>query len=272
MTQDAVQTSRAAVAAHDEETFQIVGGRANAGLVIVCDHGGNAFPPGYGTLGLPASELKRHIAYDIGAGEVTRRLAVMLDCPALITRYSRLLIDLNRGADDPTLVMRISDGAIIPGNRQIDLAEREARIARFYRPYHAAIDRVLDTCLAQHPPALLSIHSFTPVWRGTLRPWHAAVLWDVDGRFARPLLDALRAETDGLTIGDNEPYSGSLVGDTMWQHGTQRGLPHALIEIRQDLIADAAGQAAWAERLARIMQDLAGQPDLDLLPECRLPR
>lgn len=249
---------------HEEATFEIVGGSSRAGLVLLCDHGGNAFPPGYGTLGLPASELERHIAYDIGAAAVTRALAGALGCPALVTRYSRLLIDLNRGADDPTLIMRLSDGAIVPGNRHVDAAEREKRIALFYRPYHDAITRVLDVCLATgRPPAILSLHSFTPVWKGSARPWHAAVLWDVDGRMARPLIEALRAEPR-FTIGDNEPYSGALEGDTMWQHGTQRGLPHALIEIRQDLIASAGGQAEWVVRLARILRDLSRHPDLDL--------
>lgn len=264
MTQSTAATAHPAIVPHQEETFEIVGGRADAGLVLVCDHGGNAFPPGYGTLGLPGAELERHIAYDIGAAAVTRALAAALGCPALVSRYSRLLIDLNRGADDPTLIMRLSDGAIVPGNRHLDVAEREHRLERYYKPYHAAIDAVLDACLAHRPPAILSIHSFTPVWRGCPRPWHAAVLWDIDGRMARPLLEALRAEPR-LTIGDNEPYSGALVGDTMWQHGTERGLAHALVEIRQDLIADAAGEAEWALRLARIMRELARHPDLDLV-------
>lgn len=263
MKQDAPRQPAPRIAAADTETYEIVAGRAGAGLVLICDHAGNAFPPGYGTLGLPASELDRHIAYDIGAAAVTRRLAAALDCPAVLSRYSRLLIDLNRGDDDPTLIMRISDGAIVPGNRHLDAGEREARIARYYRPYHAAVDAVLDECLAVHPPALLSLHSFTPVWRGEPRRWHAAVLWDIDGRMARPLLEALGAEP-GFVIGDNEPYAGHLVGDTMWQHGTERGLPHGLIEIRQDLIADERGQAEWSDRLARIMRDLARHPDLDL--------
>ncbi len=204
-------------------------------------------------LGLPEGELRRHIAYDIGAKGVVERLAELLDVPAVLSRFSRLLIDPNRGTDDPTLVMRLSDGAIIPGNRNLTTEEREHRIARWYHPYHAAIDQVIDAAQAHHPhPALLSIHSFTEVWRGTTRPWQVGILWDADDRLAAPLIDTLVGEGD-LLVGDNQPYSGKLQGDCMWWHGTQRGLPHALIELRQDLIRDEAGQAMWAQRIARVM-------------------
>ncbi len=239
---------------HAEESFTIIGGRLDAGLIVLCDHAGNAFPPGYGTLGLPAGELDRHIAYDIGAAALTRALADGLGAPALLTHYSRLLIDVNRGEDDPTQIMRLSDGAIVPGNRHVDAKERAHRISRYYRPYHNAIDTAIDDCLAYGvTPALLSIHSFTESWKATPRPWHVGVLWDRDPRLAKPLLDAFYEEND-LIVGDNEPYRGDLKGDTMWQHGTMRGLAHAIIEVRQDLIRDAAGQAAWGRRLVRIVR------------------
>jgi predicted N-formylglutamate amidohydrolase len=170
-----------------------------------------------------------------------------------MTRYSRLLIDPNRGADDPTLIMRLSDGAVIPGNRRLDAAEREKRMRLYYQPYHQAIDAVIDRCLASGvAPSLLSIHSFTESWKEHPRPWHVGVLWDKDLRLAGPLLEGLYAEGD-LIVGDNEPYSGQLEGDCLWQHATCRGLVNALIEVRQDLIRDAAGQAAWAGRLCRIV-------------------
>jgi predicted N-formylglutamate amidohydrolase len=243
-------------AAH-EESYYVLPGRADAGVILLCDHAGNAFPPGYGTLGLPAEQLQRHIAYDIGAAEVTRAIAARLGIPAILTRYSRLLIDPNRGDDDPTLIMRLSDGAIVPGNRRLDAAERERRIRLYYEPYHRAVDRIIDRCIAAGaPPMLLSMHSFTESWKTTPRPWHVGVLWDmVDGRFAVPMLEALHAE-GGLIVGDNEPYTGVLVGDCMWQHGAQRGLASALIEIRQDLIRDAAGQAGWAARFCRIVEKI----------------
>jgi predicted N-formylglutamate amidohydrolase len=221
--------------------------------LVLCDHASNALPPRYGTLGLPSSELDRHIAYDIGAAGVTRALCRRLGCAGLLSRWSRLLIDLNRGLDDPTLVMRLSDGAVIPGNRHVDAAERQRRIDLAYVPYHRAITATIDAHLTVGvTPALVSIHSFTPVWRGVPRPWHVGVLWDGDQRLARPLIERLRADP-GLVVGDNEPYSGQFVGDTMWRHGTSRGLAHALIEVRQDLIADACGQEAWAERLAAVL-------------------
>ena len=172
---------------------------------------------------------------------MTRALARRLGAPAVLSTFSRLLIDANRGEDDPTLIMRLSDGAIVPGNAAVDAAERARRIARFHAPYHAAIDAAIERAIAAgSPPALVSIHSFTPVWRGHARPWHAGVLWDGDPRFAVPLIEALRADP-ALVVGDNEPYSGALANDTMYRHGTERGLAHALVEIRQDLIADEAG-------------------------------
>ena len=224
---------------------RLIEGDPAAGLLLVCDHAENRLPPEYGDLGLPAAEFQRHIAYDPGAAELTRRLAAMLEAPAVLSTFSRLLIDANRGEDDPTLIMRLSDGAIVPGNASIDGAERALRIGRFHAPYHAAIDAAVERGLASGvAPALFSVHSFTPVWRGAPRPWHAGVLWDRDPRLAVPLIEALRADP-ALVVGDNEPYAGALLNDTMYRHATVRGRAHALIEIRQDLIADAAGVAAW---------------------------
>lgn len=251
------------IVAYDRtEAFTVLPGSIGSGALVLCDHACNAFPPGYGTLGLPDAELQRHIAYDIGALAVTQRLAEVLGAPAIHTHYSRLLIDPNRGEDDPTLIMRLSDGAIIPGNRQLPADERRLRVARFYQPYHARIDQLIDLSLDTGvAPVLVSIHSFTDNWKGVPRPWHVSVLWDKDPRFAVPLLQGLSAEGD-LIVGDNEPYHGALEGDCMWQHGTMRGLPHAIIEVRQDLIADAAGQEAWGARLSRIIADILAREEL----------
>jgi predicted N-formylglutamate amidohydrolase len=244
------------IAAETAESYEVLAGNASRGLVILCDHATNELPEAYGTLGLSAGELQRHIAWDIGAAAVTRHLSRLLGAPAVLTRWSRLLIDPNRGEDDPTLIMRLSDGAIIPGNRHLDAAERERRIARFYRPYHTAIRRVIARATETgRVPALLGMHSFTDVWKGTPRPWHAGVLWERDERIAVPLLAALRAEGD-LIVGDNEPYPGQYEGDTLWQHGTLTGLPFCSLEIRQDLIATEAGQRAWAERVARVLSPI----------------
>ncbi|MEM9063532.1 MAG: N-formylglutamate amidohydrolase [Pseudomonadota bacterium] len=221
------------------------------GLVLVCDHASNAVPPEVTPLGLPDEDMNRHIAFDVGAAGVTRGLAQRLGAPAVLSTWSRLVIDPNRGADDPTLVMKLSDGAIIAGNRDVGPAEVARRLERYYWPYHHAVDAALND--AGSDAVLVSVHSFTPQFRGRpIRPWHVGLLWDHDDRLVAPLLDELRAESD-LFIGDNEPYSGQLAGDCMWMHGTQRGIPHVLIEVRNDLIADEDGEEAWADRLAPIL-------------------
>lgn len=238
--------------------FETVNEAGDPGLLLLCDHASNRVPARVagGDLGLPPEDMARHIAWDVGARGVTLGLAAALDCPAVLSTFSRLVIDPNRGEDDPTLVMKLYDGSIIPGNREVDGAEVAARLGAWHRPYHDAIRAAIGRAEARGArPVLISIHSFTPQFRGRPpRPWHVGVLWDADGRLALPLLARLREEPD-LCVGDNEPYSGALVGDCLWTHGTQRGLAHALIEVRNDLIADAAGQAAWAARLAAILRD-----------------
>ena len=229
---------------------------AMAGLILLCDHARNAVPPEIGDLGLAPGDMGRHIAWDVGARGVTLGLAARLGAGAVLSTFTRLVIDPNRGEDDPTLVMRLYDGSIIPANRHIGAAEIERRRTVYYRPYHAAIREAIEAIVAAgETPVLVSIHSFTPRFRGRPpRPWHVGLLWDRDDRLVRPLLARLRTE-DGLVVGDNEPYSGQLHGDCMWTHGTGRGLPHVLIEIRNDLIASLDGQAGWAARLAPMIRD-----------------
>jgi len=244
------------------DSYEVIPGRFDTGLLLLCDHAVNALPSEYGTLGLPPAELTRHIAYDIGAEAVTRHAAAMLGAPAIMTRFSRLLIDPNRGLDDPTLIMRISDGAVVPGNRHVDAEERARRVRQYYEPYHQRIDGLIESSVAAGvPPVLLSIHSFTDSWKGTTRPWHAAILWDRDYRFSVPLLEALRSDRD-IVVGENEPYDGKLAGDCMWQHGTRRGLAHTIIEIRQDLIRTPEGQLAWAQRLVAAVQAVFARDDI----------
>lgn len=238
-----------------------IAGRLDAGVLLLCDHASNALPAAYGTLGLTPEDLSTHIAYDIGAAEMTRRLAAFLSAPALLTRYSRLLIDANRGGDDPTLVMRLSDRRIVPGNARIGAAEIALRRSLYWEPYRAAIGRTIAAMSAQGPvPAVVSLHSFTPIWRGTLRPWQVAVLWDSDARLARPLIEALVAR--GFTVGDNEPYDGALSGDTLHEQVTQRGLAGLLIETRQDLIDTGAKAHGWADVLAKILRPLLTRPEM----------
>jgi predicted N-formylglutamate amidohydrolase len=246
----------------DGRAYRRIEGDAGCGVLLLCDHATNALPKAYGSLGLPPHEFHRHIAYDIGAAGVTERIAAALHAPALLARYSRLLIDPNRGADDPTLIMQISDGAVVPGNATIDDAERQARITRYYQPYHEAIEAAVDAALeAGKPPILFSVHSFTSAWRGVQRPWHVGVLWDKDPRLALPLLDALQA-IPGLVAGNNVPYSGQLYGDTLYRHATSRGLAHVLIEVRQDLILTPEGQAEWGDRLAEVLRGIMQDEEL----------
>jgi len=247
-------------AADGGEAYEIVAGEIASGTIILADHASNAMPPEFEALGLPAAELERHIGYDIGVAALTRALAARLSAPAVLSRFSRLLIDPNRGDDDPTLVMRLSDGAIVPGNADLDEAGVTQRMQRFSLPYHAAIASVIDRMLAAGMvPAVVSIHSFTPQMKGVERPWHVGILWDNDPRLALPLLELLQADASIIT-GDNEPYDGALEGDTMTRHCIRRGLPHVLIEVRQDLIARQADAIRWGERLAGDMRPLLERP------------
>jgi predicted N-formylglutamate amidohydrolase len=235
-----------------EAPFEAAAATAKSALLLLCDHASNRLPAAYGSLGLAPELFATHIASDIGARAVTLALAAAYGAPAVLGSWSRLLIDLNRGADDPTLVMKLSDGSIIPGNRNADAAEVARRIAAFHAPYHDAIAREIARIQNDGAvPVLISMHSFTPSWKYVPRPWEVGVLWDRDGRLATPLMARL-AEA-GFVVGDNEPYHGALDGDTLNIHGTLRGLPHALIEMRQDLIADDATAVAFAARLKPIL-------------------
>jgi predicted N-formylglutamate amidohydrolase len=239
-----------------EKPYRTIKGDVSLGLLILCDHAQNRIPEAYGALGLKPEDLHRHIAFDLGAEGVASGLAESLGAPAVLSGFSRLLIDPNRGLDDPTLIMQISDGLVVPGNVGLSSAQVEDRIARFYRPYHEAIDQAIEAGVAAgKPPALLSVHSFTQAWKGVARPWASGILWDKDPRLAFPLLQGLRT-IPGVEVGDNVPYSGQLKGDTLYQHGTLRGLAHALVEVRQDLILATEGQWEWAHHLARVVSEV----------------
>jgi predicted N-formylglutamate amidohydrolase len=236
------------------EPVELIAGDRSGGMLIVADHAMRHLPQEYGRLGLQEQEFERHIAYDIGVEGVVRHLAVMTGAPAVMARFSRLLIDPNRGEDDPTLIRQIYDGAVIPGNYPLSGAEREHRIERYFKPFRNQVLESAALCDEASDGAclIISVHSFTPVMAGRARPWHVGLLWDRDNRVAHGLLPLLARDL-ALIVGDNEPYDGALKGDTMHESGTQAGRAHVLIEIRQDLIADAAGQLAWAERLAPML-------------------
>ena len=220
--------------------------------LITCDHASNRVPAEVsgGDLGLPAADMARHIAFDVGAAGVARALAAALDGPVILSDFSRLVIDPNRGEDDPTLCMKVYDGTIIPANRHADAAEVQRRLDLFHRPYHRGIARLRATRAA---PVIVAVHSFTPQFAGRpARPWHVGVLYAGDTRLAYPLLAQLNAQPD-LCIGDNQPYSGQLPGDSLDRHGVRTGLPHVLVEVRNDLIRTPDRQLAWARRLAPML-------------------
>jgi predicted N-formylglutamate amidohydrolase len=247
----------------DPPAYEAVNPEGRAPFLLICDHASRKFPSVLGSLGLDASVLERHIAWDIGAADVARHLSRRFDAPLVLAGYSRLVIDLNRTLDDPTSIAQESDGVEIPGNRKLDPAARAERAQALFHPYHGAIEARLDAFSAQgRVPAVISIHSFTPTMNGFARPWHIGVLWDRDPRIAEPLLEALKREP-GAVIGDNEPYSAREPnGYSADHHAARCGYPHIEIEIRQDLIDSSERAAVWAERIARAFGPILAAPEL----------
>lgn len=242
------------------DAFHIIGEGRPGRWLVTCDHASNRVPEGIAPLGISESDMARHIAWDVGALGVALALGELLDSPVIASDFSRLVIDPNRGEDDPTLVMKLYDGSIVPGNRHADAAEVERRLTAYYRPYHAAYARLAGR---RADSVICAIHSFTPRLRGRgPRPWHVGILHSHrDSRLARPLIARLRAEPD-LTVGDNQPYDGHLPGDAIDRHALQPGRANVLIELRQDLIADAQGQEAWAARLAPVLETVLAEAGL----------
>ena len=226
-------------------------------FLLTSDHFGRLIPNRLGNLGLPASELGRHIAFDIGIAGVAKRLSSLLGAHLIAQHYSRLVIDCNRPPDVASSIPPSSDGTAIPGNAGLAREAAETRRREIFDPYHRHITAVIDRRLREAvPTVLVALHSFTPVYDGVVRPWHIGTLYHRDTTLPPLLLSALRAEAD-LVVGDNEPYAVSDTTDyTIPVHGEARGLINTGIEIRQDLIADETGQQQWAERLARILRGI----------------
>jgi predicted N-formylglutamate amidohydrolase len=265
------------IGADEPPAYEVVNGEGRGRVVLTCDHASARIPRRLGTLGVSPADRKRHVALDIGAAAVARRLSRILDAPLVLCGYSRLVVDCNRPLDQPEAFVTESEDVRVPGNEALGEAERAGRAEAFYWPYHDAVNRVVGARTGgERPPVLVSVHSYTPVYHGQSRPWHIGVLSRLDRRLAELMLGRLGAEGD-LCVGDNDPYRVALDEDyTIPVHGEIRGLPHALLEIRQDLVAEDRGALDWAERMAGVLADLLGDSDLDHTrppaPDIREPR
>jgi len=248
----------------DPPPYTIINENGKASVLLVGDHASNAIPETLDNLGLAETVLEQHIAYDIGSKYMIHHLSQLLDAPAVLAGYSRLVVDLNRNIEDASVMPEVSDNTVIQGNLSMSAEHRKHRIDCFYTPYRTAIDCMLGGFKSRDiVPAFISIHSFTPEMAGFSRPWHAGILWDKDPRIPVPLIKNLRGHAGGFHIGDNEPYSGKELSDyTIDHHAEAARLPHVSIEVRQDLINTEAGSERWAGILAEALHDILADPDL----------
>jgi predicted N-formylglutamate amidohydrolase len=250
-------TAGLAMGRAETRSVRVVNSDAAGPFVLICDHASNHVPDEYGTLGLAEAELSRHIAWDPGASPVSRIMAERLDAVLVESAISRLIIDCNRPLDAPDLMPAVSETTTIPANQTVAADERARRIALAHKPFHDTIDAIIEArTVACRPTMIVSVHSFTPIYRGVPRAWHIGIIHDDDERLSTPMIAALMA-IDGVTVGDNEPYApADRVYYSLERHARSRGLPCAMIEIRNDEIGDAAGQELWAERLGAILSGI----------------
>lgn len=233
-----------------------------AGLVL-CDHASNRVPAEFDGLGLPKSELQRHIAYDIGTDAIGRRLAKQLRMPAMLARYTRLVVDLNRAPTHRECVPRTSDHTKIPANSKLSAAERKKRLARYFDPYHAEVEKRMDALVRKHKlPVLIAVHSFTPEMDGVKRHWHIGILWNREENIGRRLVAEIRKNNPEVLVGENEPYSlknERFPGSTVWRHAEARGLPSIVVEFRQDLVDTPAGARKWCDLFYRALKPVLAE-------------
>ncbi len=244
-----------------DSPIAVVNAQGKGPVLLLCEHASNFIPASYGGLGLPARDLERHIAWDIGALGLARQMSLLLDAPLAHATYSRLLLDLNRDVSAGDSIVEHSEDTTIPGNVALAGGERRLRQAALYDPFHKQVDALINSRLAGGwHTAVVSVHSFTPSYNGVARPWHVGVIAEDDRLLADAMLAGLRAEP-GLVAGDNEPYGPhDGVYHSVGRHGQARGLPCAMIEVRNDLLADEAAQRRWAERLQRVLFAALGEP------------
>ena len=247
----------------DPPPFMTYNDHGQASVLLVADHASPFFPAGLNQLGLADWVLERHVACDIGSAMLARFLADRLDAQAVLAGFSRLIVDPNRQPDDSSAFAEISDGIAIPGNIGLDAREKALRVQSFFKPYHDAISARLDAFQARGiVPAMISVHTCTPVFDRVVRPWHIGIMWDKDARISKPVMEYFDRMED-ICIGDNEPYSGRHPHDfTIDYHAEPAGLPHVGIEVRQDLVTHPDGAREWAGILAEALRGILDDDDL----------
>lgn len=241
--------------------YAVINPDGSSPYLLLCEHASNRIPRALGDLGLPLTERQRHIAWDIGVSALSQHLSATLDAPLFMANYSRLVIDCNRPLHVPSLIPEASETTAVPGNAGLSEAERQQRIDTLFHPFAGAVSRRLDQRRQQGlRTIIIGVHSFTPVYFGKQRPWHAGVLYGEAKAFGRAIIDRLAADP-ALCIGDNQPYDIHPDEDyTVPVHADARGLPGALIEIRHDLLRDAQGVTAWGERLTACLKEMERLP------------
>lgn len=244
----------------DPPPFSVVNERGKAPLLLLCDHASKAVPKALGSLGISEAELSRHIGWDIGGLDAAIALSTALDAPLVASGYSRLVIDCNRWPGGEGSTPEVSDGTVVPANQGLTREQVDARAEACFWPYHREVDRVLDAMTAGgRQVCLLVVHSFTPVMKGFVRPWHVGVLWNDDPRLPEPLLTELRRDRE-LVVGDNEPYSARASYEyTLTAHARSRAVPHCSLEVRQDLMATPDDARTWGQRLAPAIRSAVGR-------------
>ena len=265
------------IAADEPPAFEIVNPNGRSRAILTCDHASPRLPRRLGDFGLAAADRLRHVAWDIGTAALARRLSRILDAPLVLSGYSRLVVDCNRPLEVASAFCTRSEDVAVPGNLSLSVGEKAARAAAFYWPYQDAVHELVESRMGDAVlPAMVSLHSFTPVYLGSIRPWHVGVHYRLDRRLAALMLEGLRVDAT-LTVGDNEPYPVALDEDyTIPVHAELRGLPYVLFEIRQDLLGTEPGIDAWAGRLGSLLAEALTDPSLDHLAppatDLRAPR
>lgn len=241
----------------DPKPYKLLNAGGAGGFLIIADHAGNKMPKSLGTLGLSTGDRKKHVSWDPGTAEIAALLAKKLNAPAIMSTYSRLVFDLNRGRTSPEAMRETYDGIAVPGNKKLSAAHKNARRREIFDAYHAAVEKQLMQMKKRKiAPFIIALHSFTPVMQGKKRPWQIGVLWDIDRKTAKKTIAAIKKQNPRLTVGDNKPYSlksANVAENSLKRHAVRRHLPHVVVEFRQDLVATRRGAEKWADLFCRAL-------------------